>query len=298
MSRLSFYVHDGRNPLGHVGVRIDGTPRLDGLRVVEPTRADAGRLTCRLAAVDGSLELSIDVRLGDGAIVASTFRVHNTSAQVLPGVRLSVYANLEADHSSDDDHALLDVDGNALAVVDAINGATCLLGGNRPVESGWAGTWPSQTEFSRGDGLPKNDWQRLMPPRAPTNAAEPPTVSLTPVQAQAALDADYLREVDGHSLPERIDEELRWARDVAARLRQADGRLDFSGVLAELDGLQSRRTVTTGADPLQSLYLSVRRVKRHIVFRNPLSTLSNWCSSINRIRTAANGSTRRGIATA
>ncbi len=96
----------------------------------------------------------------------------------------------------------------------------------------------------------------------------PVTRDLTSEEARGQLERDWLHQADGHPTAERILAEIRWARELAARI----GGADFGQELAALEPLEQRAASLSGEDP--DLYFAVRRVKRAIVFKNPVLDFS------------------------
>ncbi|MCU0983205.1 MAG: LamG domain-containing protein, partial [Pirellulaceae bacterium] len=88
------------------------------------------------------------------------------------------------------------------------------------------------------------------------------------------LVSDWLFQAEGHPLLDRIHQEIRWTRELAARLARNPRTPDLSRDLAELDALAA----TPAAVPGQRLgraaarerYLAVRQLKRRIMLKNPL----------------------------
>ncbi|HOD81638.1 MAG TPA: hypothetical protein PKG77_09435 [Phycisphaerae bacterium] len=104
-----------------------------------------------------------------------------------------------------------------------------------------------------------------------TNPATPQTRMLTPAQAEAALERDWLFQAGGSASPERALAEIGWARQLARRLERMPGGPSLVDERAELDALEQRlRSREAPAPPaVGELYLAVRRVKRNIAFKNP-----------------------------
>jgi len=97
----------------------------------------------------------------------------------------------------------------------------------------------------------------------------PETRNLTTVEAQETLQSDWLHQADQSPSPERIKNEIQWARELVARtVAGSQAQLDFSSELAKLDGLAEQAEAL--AKPSQELYFAVRRVKRSIMFKNPV----------------------------
>ncbi len=94
----------------------------------------------------------------------------------------------------------------------------------------------------------------------------PETRDYSPEQAKELLKRDYLHQADGAVTAEKINNEIRWAREAAARImRDHEGKVGFSKELAQLDAIQTQ--IATGAD--EELYIEVRLIKRRIMFSDP-----------------------------
>ena len=99
--------------------------------------------------------------------------------------------------------------------------------------------------------------------------ATPETRDLTAAEAQEALEGDWLHQADKNPTPERIQSEIDWARQLAARITAGSpGQVDLSQELAQLDDLAEQAKAATEPDP--DLYLAVRKVKRAVTFKNPV----------------------------
>lgn len=93
--------------------------------------------------------------------------------------------------------------------------------------------------------------------------------SLSGEEARQALERDWLHQADQKPTPERIRQEIEWARALADRIsRSASTPLDFTGELAQLDALSAQAAAVSAPDP--ELYFRVRGIKRQIAFRNPV----------------------------
>lgn len=96
----------------------------------------------------------------------------------------------------------------------------------------------------------------------------PPVVQLTADDARKKLQEDWLFQADNQPTPKRIRDEIRWTRQLAARLATAEGGpLDLSAELAELEELEHQAAALTS--PQADLYFRVRELKRRITLRNP-----------------------------
>ncbi len=91
----------------------------------------------------------------------------------------------------------------------------------------------------------------------------PETRSLTEAEARAALERDWLHQVDQQPTRERILQEIDWTRRLARRVRTVAGP-----ALGELSDLEGRARALTAPD--RALYFAVREVKRRIMFSNPV----------------------------
>ncbi|MCX6909672.1 MAG: LamG domain-containing protein, partial [Verrucomicrobia bacterium] len=78
----------------------------------------------------------------------------------------------------------------------------------------------------------------------------PETRSLTAAEAHEALERDWLFQADGKPTPERIKNEIKWTRELAARLG-----VDATKALAELEK----------AETSTATYFKVRELKRRIM---------------------------------
>jgi len=97
----------------------------------------------------------------------------------------------------------------------------------------------------------------------------PKTRNLTAAEARESLERDWLHQAGGDPTPERIKNEIRWARELAARIQSNHaGKVDFTNELAELDGLEKQAAAISVPD--RPLYFKVREVKRTLMFSNPV----------------------------
>ncbi len=95
----------------------------------------------------------------------------------------------------------------------------------------------------------------------------PQTRDYSADEAEEILKRDWLHQADGSVTAERIRQEIAWARRIAERIGQEHGEgVDFTKELAELDRLE----VQVADDADETLYFAVRRVKRRILFANPI----------------------------
>jgi hypothetical protein len=99
--------------------------------------------------------------------------------------------------------------------------------------------------------------------------ATPMTRDLTADEARRVLEADWLHQAGNNPSPQRIADEIRWTRNLAARIRAGAKTAppDFTRELAELDDIERQAAALKGPD--RQLYFHVRQVKRGIHFSIP-----------------------------
>ena len=109
---------------------------------------------------------------------------------------------------------------------------------------------------------------------APAVTEEPQTVTLAQAEADEVLETDWILQAEGESLRRRAAEEIDWARTIASRLVSMEDAPNLYQELAAITALEKELASlrTKPADPKadKAFYLAVRRVKRRIVFSNPL----------------------------
>jgi len=91
----------------------------------------------------------------------------------------------------------------------------------------------------------------------------PETRSLNEAEAQAVLQQDWLFQADGKPTPDRIRQEVGWARELADRIAA-----DCQEELAKLSALEKQ--IPSERKLNADLYYQVRAVKRSIQFKNPV----------------------------
>jgi len=298
LSRFGYYVHyDDGSP------RRAGTPissqGLENLRIVEPIRPiDETQAVGLMESADKKVRIRVRPVMGDGPVAAVEFLVTNTGERPLADVRLSAYANLESDHSHEDDYSLLESRLGGVLVVDPFSGLCLVMAGlDRPI-SGHSGTWNSQAELQAAAGIAVEKWPRFtaLPaelkkrmaataitrvphtPAGPAEPIEPETRDLTPEEARTVLEADWLFQAGGNPTVARAAQEIGWARELAERLKKNPKTPDLSAELAALAALEKRlagpEAQAGGPEAARTLYLAVREVKRRIALKNPVVDFS------------------------
>ncbi|MBN2293842.1 MAG: hypothetical protein JXM70_15545 [Pirellulales bacterium] len=96
----------------------------------------------------------------------------------------------------------------------------------------------------------------------------PPTRDLSDDEARVALERDWLHQADLKPTPERIRNEIAWTRQLAQRISGGHAEFDFADELRHLAELERR--VSNLKEPDAELYFQVRRLKRAVMFRNPV----------------------------
>ncbi len=95
----------------------------------------------------------------------------------------------------------------------------------------------------------------------------PPTRDYSTSEAEEMIKRDWLYQVNGSVTAERIRQEIAWTRQLVVRIEQERGEsVDFSAESAELDALEAK----LAGDDDKDLYFAVRRVKRRVLFANPV----------------------------
>jgi len=293
LSRIGYYIHYHDGATKRAGTPITDPGGLENLRVVEPIRGvNQGEAVGVVETADGRLRIRLRARMGSGAAAAMEFVLTNVSDRSLDAVRLSVYANLESGgHDHENDYASLDQRTEGLVTVDAGTGWAVVMAGLHRPGSGHAGTWASQEALQTPSGTPFEQWRpfaglsretmgRLArssiphPPAPHVEPAEPPTRTLSPQEAAAILERDWLFQTEGKPLAHRAVEEIRWALELATRLVANPKTPDLKDEWVELAGLLRRADSLKGKDPngaeAKETYLAVRRVKRRVLFKNPV----------------------------
>ncbi|MEA1949970.1 MAG: hypothetical protein U9N87_01180, partial [Planctomycetota bacterium] len=283
----------------------DGKPRRAGtmvtreqtenLRIVKSVHTSDGKTAAgTVETADGKLRVDIHAASGKGADAAVEFIITNISEKALGKVQLSVYANIEAKHSHENDYSTLDKKIGGLLFLDLAGKGAVAMCGLEAAQSGFAGNWPSQEQLLNATGTARTQWPdyaglpEMMKQRAKwlirgsiphqpslvKSLPEPPTHDLTPDEAEAALRRDWLFQADGNPTRERTVAEIGWARKLDARLKKNPKARDLSPELAELAKLEKRLESVAAGKTAENIYLDVRRVKRRIMFANPAINFS------------------------
>ena len=99
---------------------------------------------------------------------------------------------------------------------------------------------------------------------------EPQTRTLSAEEGDEVIRAEWLFQAEGKALDQRAVQEIQWARAIAGRLAKSPNPPSLNAELAALDTLDRN---AGGLSP-EALYLAVRRVKRQIMFKDPLVDFS------------------------
>ena len=105
------------------------------------------------------------------------------------------------------------------------------------------------------------------------NPATPETRELSAEAAADLLERDWQFQAAGTPLLDRGLAEIEWARQLAVRFAATGNPPDVQSELAELSRWEKRvaaaASETVDAAAAESLYMTVRRIKRQIMFKNP-----------------------------
>ena len=83
------------------------------------------------------------------------------------------------------------------------------------------------------------------------------------------LEKDWLFQAENNPTTKRVQQEISWARELAVRLGKGSEKLDLSTELEQLAELELKLEGDAKGAAAFELYLSVRRLKRAIAFKNP-----------------------------
>ena len=95
-----------------------------------------------------------------------------------------------------------------------------------------------------------------------------PFDKLTP-EAQQQLIDDWTFQASGEFTAQKVADEIKWAKEAADRIGKMADAPDLSAKVAALDELQKKLDASAEQD-FKALYFEVRKVKRDILFSNPL----------------------------
>ena len=294
LSRFGWYVHYNDGAPRRAGTPIAGDRGApDNVQTIEPIVAPrASEAVGTMASGDGQLRVRLRARMGTGAAAGVEFVLTNTGARPLADVRLTAYSNLEAAHTHQNDYSALDAAAGGLVLVDPPTGVCTIMAGLERPATGYSGVWPSQGPLETAAGEPLAKWKpfkeipadlRAMlmqdpqaagiyeeyAPAPPAKPAEPPTRTLTDAEAADVLERDWIFQAEGRPLAARAAEEVRWARQLAARLAANPRTPDLAGDLAELDALSKRIDARPDEAAAREVYLAVRAAKRRLTLKNP-----------------------------
>jgi len=297
LSQFTYYVHY-RDAAGEhrAGIPHEGDSTPENLTIVEPARSVSEREVYGVVeTADKKLRVRVRAMMGQGPVVAVEFMLLNQTTEPLDNVRLSTYANIESDHTETDDYSFLDRRTGGLLVMDPLSSMCVLMAGLNPPATGHSGVWNSFPLLQTAAGIPFDRWkpftglspelvkkfareravaQGIYLPYRTENPTTPQTRTLSSQEATGALERDWLFQAMGKPLPERTLDEIRWTRDLAARLAAGPNAPNLSGDLTELAALEKRLFDLAGrggdAAAAKDIYLAVRRTKRAIAMKNPV----------------------------
>ena len=299
LSRFAWYVHYPDGAPRRAGTPIAGSrAAAENVQVREPIVAVAAdQAVGTMATADGQLKIRLRAIMAKGTAAAVEFVLTNAGAKPLADVTLTAYANLEAAHTHEQDYSTLDAATAGLVLVDPPTGVCTIMAGLGRPASGYSGQWPSEGPLQAAAGEPLQKWKpfKEIPPdlkallaqnpqaagiyeeyapAPPLPPTEPPTRTLSEADAAAVLETDWIFQAEGKPLAARTAEEIRWARELAARLAKNRKTPDLSTDLAALDTLERRLAEKPDEAAARQLYLAGRAVKRRLTFKNPVVDFS------------------------
>ena len=299
LSRFGWYVHYNDGEERRAGTPIEGSAdKPDAVEVVRPIVAlGSGEAAGTMRSADKALQVRIRAVMGKGATVGVEFVLTNVGPKPLANVRLTAYSNLEANHDHENDYGALDAATGALLAVDGPTGACAAMAGLKPPASGFSGTWPSGDPLRAAAGEPLDKWQAFAgvpkdvkqslasapaaggvyaeyAPAPQLEPKEPETRSLSEAEAAAALERDWIFQAEEKPLAARAAEEIRWARDLAARIAKDPKAPDLKAELADLAAAETRLAGKPDDAAAKAAYLGVRAAKRRIMLKNPVVDFS------------------------
>ncbi|MHC4657142.1 MAG: hypothetical protein ACYS91_19320, partial [Planctomycetota bacterium] len=250
LSRFGYYVRYNDGESRFAGTSINKEGALENLRIIQPSRLlGETQAVAELETIDKRLRLGIHAVMGNGSVVAVEFVMTNIGTAPLNDTQLSVYSNLESAHSYTNDFS---------------------------PATGYSGIWASQNQLRMGVGIAFDNWEpsgnlkfmqeRLLrasiphPPAPYVEPTEPATRTLSPTEAIAAIESDWLFQTDNNPTPKRISNEILWARQLASRLAKKAKTPGLKSELDELEGLEKQIVQLKNNDlkaRLRQLYFAV-----------------------------------------
>ncbi|MHC4112487.1 MAG: HzsA-related protein [Planctomycetota bacterium] len=295
LSRFGYYVRYNDDESKFSGTSINKEGILENLRIIQPSRLlGKTQAKAKLETIDKRLQLGIHAMMGNGPVVAVEFVVTNIGEAPLNDMQLSVYSNLESAHSHENDYSVLDGGIGGILAIDPPTGmCTAMVGLTHPA-TGYSGNWASQNQMRTGVGIAFDQWkpsgnlkfmqERMLrasiphPPAPYVEPTEPATRTLSPTEAIAAIESDWLFQADNNPTLKRVSNEIFWARQLASRLTRNARTPGLRSELDELEELEKQIVQLQNNGPkarLRQLYFAVRSVKRRITLKNPTLDFSS-----------------------
>jgi len=295
LSRFGYYLryNDGAPKLAGTSINKEGA--LENLHIIQPSRLlGNAQAKADLETIDKKLRVGIHAMMGNGSVAAVEFMATNIGVAPLNDIQLSVYSNLESAHSHGNDYSVLDSDIGGILAMDPPTGMCVAMVGLTQPAIGYSGNWASQKELRIGEGIAFDEWkpsgglqfmrERLLrasiphPPAPYVEPTEPATRTLSPTEAIAAIESDWLFQADSNPTLKRVSNEILWARRLASRLTKNATTPSLKSELDELEELERQFVQlpnNVSKARLGQLYFAVRSVKRRITFKNPTLDFSS-----------------------
>ena len=292
---------DGGDKKAGIAMRSNGGSRmlikgdgLDNIRIVEPVRKHGqNQAISQVETTDGKIRLSTRVVMGKGPAAIVEFVVVNISSQPLTDVGFRVFSAFKAGDGSWDDYSVLDPEIDGVFAVDESTGACLAMAAVERPDAGFCGVWIEPEQLTSGEGIRFKDWRSYggIPEDLSEQAfkarwltglyvepKEPVTRTLSKDQAQGVLERDWLFQAEDKPLTARTIEEIGWTKGLASRLSKNPEAPEFRKELGLLQ-IMEQMLVSLGESELdertaRKIYLTVRRVKRSIMFKNPVVDFS------------------------
>jgi hypothetical protein len=260
---------------------------LEKMRVVSALSGDNNQAAATLETTDRKLHVIVRAMVLEGPAAAVVFTLANTGQDTIEEVELSVLVHIGVGRTRSTrlDYSVVDSSLGGILTTNPLNNRHVAFVGQEPPTRGYCGKWPSEDRLRDGKGMPSEAWKRFAGlsnenrrrlirghymPATLLEPNEPATRNLSTIEAERLLQADWLGQAGDNLSPQRVADEIKWARELAQRLQRDPRTRELSAELAELERLSRQLESSPREDDrTRQLYLAVRRVKRIIMFSNP-----------------------------
>lgn len=304
LSQFTYYFryfdNEGEHVAGVPHYRDNQKP--ENIRIIQPvTSLSSQHLKGTVATEDGKVKIDILAACCEGPVVQVDFEITNLSSQRIERCVLYTYANFEANHDEANDYSTIDAMSSGLMVIDMPTMRTVLLAGDSEPMNGHAGTWNSFSQLRRGAGISYAKWENFVDfsedvkeyqfiqkaiadgyylPSPFKNPSTPLTKTLSTQEAEKLMIDDWDRQAQSEPWNVRTAKEIEWTRQLTKRILETLSHEDslrrdfFTIELSHLDqieeNLENGMTPSDLSETGRKLYYDVRRIKRRIMFQNPV----------------------------